>query len=170
MTILLSFAFIGLWSLRICSGPCNILNLKYLSGSTEVLRSGRYGMPYACRMPEATFFVDVNFIPKRNTAVLRIRGGGDSSVVANEKSSKIRKSKSKDSLKKKRSESLTEDKKITKVSKLAKSKSPKKKSKRKSRVDWDTWRKVPKGKSRYGTDVVSGTGPRLYQVLIYLDD
>ena len=171
MTIrfLLSFLFISLWSLRICSDPCNIFNFKYLSGSTEVLRSGRYVMPYACRMTE-TFFVDEYCIPKPNTEVLRIRGGDDTSEVANEKPSNIRKSKSKDSLKKKRSESFAEDKKIIKVSKLAKNKSSKKKSKRKSRVDWDTWRKVPKGKSRYGTDVVSGTGPRLYQVLIYLDD
>jgi hypothetical protein len=164
----LSFIFISLWSLRICSGPCNIKSLRN-SGCAEGLKIEKPGMePYSCRMSETmNFLAGKLYITTQSTEILRIRGGDGSSEVKKKKkipTGKVIKSKSKDSVKEKHSESLAEDKAISKSSKLAKIKSPKKKSKRKSGVDWDTWRKVPKGKSRHGTDVVAGTGPRLYQV------
>ncbi len=162
----LCFVVICLWSLGICSGPCNFKSLR--NSGAEGLQPEKHDVKlHSCRVPGTmTSLVQMLYISTRNTEILRIRGGDGASEVKAKKSStgKAGKLKSKDSAKKKRSESLAEEKKISKGSKLAKIEPPKKKSKRKSGVDWDTWRKVPKGKSRYGTDVVAGTGPRLYQV------
>jgi hypothetical protein len=149
---------LNLWYLHIRSGPCSL---------NPVSRS---------RLPIPVLFLrGSDFHEHRRSKdlvkTLRVRGGSDS-THENQEQEHVKENGVDGAKKKRRSEKKSKSVKGRNAenydSDSDKEKSdPRKKksrSKPKSRMDWETWRKLPKGKSRYGTDIVAGSGPLKYQV------
>ena len=155
----------SVWSLQICSGPCVLENV----GPSRFLISSPFLLGCAPCAPNPIYVLD------RSHRTLRIRGGCELSHEPIEKLS-VEESEAKETKKKRKSKSKPKskipeekddasDSDVTEENPETKEKKKKKKrSGSKSQMDWETWRKLPKGKSRYGTDVIAGSGPMLYQV------
>ena len=146
---MLRAVIVVLWSLKTCSESGALKSVQDFQSS---------GLLHTCIMGVLSHRGD-------RSTILRIRGG-DSHQSQQDDSKEIQRLKAKSS-KRKIGTSIksasVKDKKNSKTNSNGNQKR-KKKSKSNTRIDWSTWRKIPKGKSRYGSDVVAGSGPMLYQV------